>query len=244
MKAIILCAGYGTRLYPLTKNKAKALLPVGEKLIIDHILEKVSNIKEIDELIVTTNKKFYSSFKEWKKGHFLEDKISIFVNGSEGDHHVISALNDLAYLLEKRNFETDLLIIAGDNLFELDLRKFMDFAETNKGISIVCFEVKNKNEAKRFGVVEVKNNRIVGFEEKPEKPKTNLISSAIYFFPKDHVKLVKKVGKVADPKSNIGHLIIDLIKTENVYTFVSKGKFFDIGVLEDYKKANEVFREW
>jgi glucose-1-phosphate thymidylyltransferase len=241
MKCIILCAGYGTRLYPLTKNKAKPLLSIGDKLIIDHIIGEICKINSIDEIIITTNKRFAPDFEKWKKNLFLEKKVNLFVNHSEGVHQEVSPLHDLSDLLESRKIKDDFLVIAGDNLFELDLKDLIDFAKHHRGISIAAFKVKNKECAKRFGVLKIKNNQIINFEEKPSNPKTRIISSAIYFFPKDHIDLIKKIGKNANVKSNIGHLIIDLIKKEKVYTFVSKGRFFDIGVLEDYEKANKSF---
>jgi len=241
MKVVIFAAGYGTRLYPLTKNKAKPLLPIGKKLIIDYIIEKISEIKKVNKFFVTINKKFEKGFRDWRKGHFLEDKIKFFVNNSEGVHHEVSPLNDLASLLEKEKIDDDLIVIAGDNLFEFDFKNFIEFSKKHKGISIVVFKIKKKEDAKRFGVVELKGDKIGGFEEKPKNPKTRFISSAIYFFPKNHLKLIKKIGKSADPKTNIGHLIIDLFKTEDIFAYVSDGKFFDIGVIDDYKKANEIF---
>jgi glucose-1-phosphate thymidylyltransferase len=69
MKCIILAAGYATRLYPLTKNKPKPLLDVAGKPILEHILEKVSKVTDINEVFIVTNDRFYPCFIEWKKGY-------------------------------------------------------------------------------------------------------------------------------------------------------------------------------
>jgi len=236
MKAIILCAGYGTRLYPLTKNKAKPLLKIKGKTILDRILVKIPPIKEV---IVTTNRKFFPQFLKWREGK--EKIITIFANSSNNEKEVISVLHDVSDIIFLEKMNEDLLVIAGDNLTDVDFRKFIEFAREKKRICVVSFEVKTKEEAKRFGVIELHGDRVVGFEEKPKNPKTRIISSAIYYFPKSFLKTIAKISKSARKEDGIGHLFVELAKKKDVRTFVSKDRFFDIGVIEDYKKANKVW---
>lgn len=243
MKAIVLCAGYGTRLYPLTKTTAKPLLPIAGKPILDRIVDKLFSLSDVDEVFVTSNSKFACAFESWREGHAHKEKITLFVNDSHDVTEEISPLHDLSDLLLQGDIDDDLLIVAGDNLFSFSLKEFTSFAHAHKGISLVGFCVPHKRDARRFGVLEVEQDKIVGFEEKPEQPKTNLISSAIYFFPKDHAPLIGRVGKRAKASDNIGHLILELAKTEDVFCFISDKPFFDIGTLDDYKRANATWKD-
>ena len=166
MKTLILAAGYGTRLYPLTENTAKALLSLGEQTLIDVVIDKLC-ASGADDISVLSNQRFFNDFTDWSKTKDID--IELISDGSESPESMLGAIGDLNFFLNQTSFSGDLLIIGSDNLFSWQLNDFLAYAK-NKNASVVgVYDMKDKSlVAKRFGVVEKdKNDRIVTFEEKP-----------------------------------------------------------------------------
>src|SRR5690625_3855178 len=175
MKCIILAAGYATRLYPLTKNTAKPLLEVAGKPILKHILEKVERIDVIDDIYIVTNDKFYSDFVNWVNNNPSEKEITVINDQTTTNDNRLGAIADIQYVIQKEKLAEDVLVLAGDNLFDFELTDFVDFYHTTKADCITTHQLDDVEEIKRTGVVEVNDNKIVtSFEEKPEHPKSNL----------------------------------------------------------------------
>src|SRR3954465_15458368 len=133
MNALILAAGYATRLYPLTLNQAKPLLPVAGKPIIERVVEHLLPIADLETVYIVTNQKFAEQFIDWANGYgqrHPEAQLEILSDGSTTDADKLGAIGDIFFALEKRNlYGRDLLVIAGDNLFSEPLAKFADFAQ-------------------------------------------------------------------------------------------------------------------
>jgi len=242
MKAIILAAGYATRLYPLTINKPKALLPISGKPILNYIVEKIEKVKEIDEIFIVTNDKFYMNFVYWLAQNEKEfgKKIEILNDGTTSNEARLGGIGDLYFVIKEKNIEDDILVLACDNLFEDSLVDLIDFFKKKQAIINAVFELENKEEVRKFGVIEIdKEGKIIEFEEKPQEPKTNLISRAIYIFPKESLKNMGEYMKTEKPKDAPGFLIKDFCKKQEVYAFIFKGKWFDIGSKETYEKVKD-----
>ena len=243
MKAIILCAGYATRLYPLTLDKPKSLLEVSGKPILDYIVGKIEKIKEVDEIFVVANEKFYNHFEKWleeNKKYFVK-KINIINDQTETNETRLGGIGDLDFVIRKEKINDDLLVVLGDNLFDFDLISFSEFFKQNNGVCIGVYDLKNKGEAKQLGVLEIKNKKLISFEEKPQNPKTTIISTGIYFFPKEEITTIKNYMKTDKPKDGPGYLILDLLKSQKIHAFEFKGKWFDIGTKEVYEKIKNGF---
>src|SRR3989338_7938896 len=105
MKAIILCAGYATRLYPLTLNKPKPLLEVAGKPIIEHIIKKIEEVEEIDEIFIVTNAKFYKNFKEWSELFKSKKKIKVIDDKTKSNEDRLGSLGDVSFVIEKENIK-------------------------------------------------------------------------------------------------------------------------------------------
>lgn len=242
MKAIVLAAGYATRLYPLTLDKPKALLPIAGKPIINYIIEKMPS--EVDRVFIVSNDRFYLNFVWWleKLDSKIKDKIEIINDNTASNETRLGGVGDLDFVIQEKNLNDDLLIIAGDNLFDFSLQEFVDFFNKRGKAANALHEIEKIEDCKRFGVVEVDNEKIIGFEEKPSQPKTKLISYAVYLFPKSYIKKIGRYMKTDNPKDSPGNLIIYFSKIDEVYGFVTQGRFFDIGVIEDYEKANALWR--
>lgn len=242
MKAVILCAGYATRLYPLTLNKPKSLLPISGKPLLNYIIEKLSKAKEVDEIFLVTNEKFYPVFLEWLDNHreFFNTKIKIINDGTKTNETRLGGIGDLEFAIKKEKIHGDLLVILGDNLFDFDLISFFEFFKKTNEVSVGVYDLKNKEEVKQLGVLEIQNQKIISFEEKPQNPKTTIISTGIYLFPGKDLKKISDYMKTNKPEDGPGYLILDLLNSQDIHAFEFKGKWFDIGTKEIYEEVKNM----
>ena len=244
MKALILAAGYATRLYPLTKEYPKPLLKVGKRPIINYIVDKLEALDGIDEIIVVTNSKFMPQFKKWlgklhsKKHISLVDDLTKSLNDRRG------AIGDMNFAINKKRLKEDLIVMGGDNLFNTDLREFFSFVKGNLSPVIGAYNIKDIRQAKKYGVVKLgRKNRIVDFKEKPENPKSALIAMCLYYFPKNKLGLIKEYLKSKTDKYDATGFYIDwLRKKVTVYGFVFEGYWYDIGDHKFYREARQRFQ--
>ena len=190
MKAIILAAGYATRLYPLTINKPKALLTINEKPIINYIVEQINTIDVVDEIYVVTNHKFIDSFADWQNEIESRAKITVLDDGTTSEQDRKGAIGDIAFVIQKMNINDELLVVAGDNFFTYPLKNYYDFYK-QKDKDCVCVKVWNDEKTLRnFGIALLdQNNKVLDIEEKPENPKSNTVVFAMYLYQKDTIPL-------------------------------------------------------
>ena len=174
MKVILPVAGYATRLYPLTENQPKALLKLGPKLMVEHILDKLKSIEEIDQIFLVTNEKYYQNFVDWAN-NYNSPKIKVLNDGTTSNEDRLGAVGDVNFAIEKGNIDDDVIVIAGDNLFGLDMQRFINFSKEKDSSVFAAFDLKDPQKlAKKFGTVEIDENfKVIGFEEKPEHPKSS-----------------------------------------------------------------------
>jgi len=242
MKCIVLAAGYATRLYPLTKNTAKPLLKVGEKYILDHIIEKVERVDVIDEVFVITNDKFYADFAKWALGYTGGKSIKVMNDQTTTNDNRLGAIADIQYVIDQVNLDDDLLVLAGDNLFNFELTDFVEFYEHAGADCITAHKLDDIEEIKRTGVIELGDHHIVtSFEEKPKHPKSNLAVPPFYIYERETIPLIKRYLLEGENPDAPGNFIPWLIKHKNVYAYEFRGERFDIGTVESYEKVCEKF---
>ena len=244
MKALILAAGYATRLYPLTKEYPKPLLKLNKKPIIDYILENLEAIDEVDEIIVVTNSKFISHFRRWAKKQKIQKRLSLVDDLTRSLKDRLGAIGDMRFAIDKKCINDDLLVIGGDNLFDGSLRKFLTFSGTHKKNPVIgVYNIRNKEKAKHYGVIKLdKENRLIDFQEKPNKPNSTLVAMCLYYFPKNRLGLIKKYLNNKNQKFDATGLYIDwLRKQAPVYGFVFGGRWYDIGDHKFYNEAKQKF---
>ena len=242
MTLIILAAGYAVRLQPLTLDTSKSLLPIGNKKIIDRILEKVLKAKGISSIYIITNSKFFKPFGDWLKAFKHKEKISLVCDGTTTNENRLGAIKDLEFIIKEESIADDILVVAGDNLFEFDLNNFLRFAKKRDGVSIAVHDICSLELAKNFGVVKVdSDHRVVDFAEKPAEPQSTLISTGIYYFPKDKVAFINEYVKMQNKLDAPGHYIGWLSKRDKVYGFAFAEDWYDIGNMESYRKADEEY---
>lgn len=245
MKVLILAAGYGTRLYPLIKDTAKPLLPVADKPLINHVLDKVRDLNGLREVLVVTNNKFYSHFLNWAgKNNDFPVGIKIINDGTNSPDDRLGSVGDIDFVLRKYPVEDDLLVIGGDNLFDYGLEEYVEFArEKSPHVSIGLYDIGNTEEAKEFGVVEIDSGgHVISFEEKPASPRSSLIAMCFYYFPRESLNLFADYLGQSGKTDKAGDYIQWLSKVGQVYGFTFQGKWYDIGSIETYKKVQDEFK--
>lgn len=243
MKALILAAGYATRLYPLTKNLPKQLLQVGEKKMVEHIIHKIEEVEDIDEIIIVTNNKYHPQFLEWEKEFYSEKPITLINNGTNTNEERLGAVGDMHFAVNKQDIDDDLLIVGGDNLFEFSLMSIMNMFREKEAPVVAARDLGDPSRlAKKFGTIEIDDDmKIVGFEEKPEKPKSALASTCIYLYTKeDIIELEKLIGEGKKP-DNTGDFLRHILDKRHVYCYSFSEKWFDIGSPEELKEVNRIY---
>ena len=231
MKALILAAGYATRLYPLTREYPKSLLEVRGKPILDYIVDKLEAIDEVSEIIIVTNSKFIAKLRQWKKRVQAKKKLMLVDDLTRANADRLGAIGDVAFAINKQNIREDLLVVGGDNLFSGGLTRFLKFAGQKKpAATIGLYKLKELKDASRYGVVRLdRDDKVIHFEEKPKHPKSKLVAMCLYYIPAGRLSLIKdymKIGKKADATGNYIDWLKDRIDT---YGFVFHGYWYDIG---------------
>ena len=245
MKLIILAAGYATRLYPLTLNQPKPLLPVVGKPMLEHVLDNISTIDALDHAYVVTNAKFASHFERWAAGYQrpnLHFGFTIVNDHSTDDSNKLGAIGDLHLVMTKHQIDDDVIVVGGDNLFSSDLAEFGDYClEKNSPVTAV-YDVGDLEEIKKYNSIEIDaDGRILFFEEKPKVPKSTLTGIALYFYPKSSLPLIHQYIDEGNNPDQPGRLVQWLYPRVPFYTWKVPGLWFDIGSIETLEEANRVF---
>jgi len=245
MKAIILVAGYGTRLYPLTLDKPKALLTVGGMTILDRIFGKLASLESCDAAYVISNHKFAPHFTAWAKDAEYRQAVRVMDDGSVSDAGRLGAIGEIDFFLNETGVEDDMLVIFGDNLFEFAMDDFFKFI-SGKGNSldgaIALYDVSDIDLARRYGIVSLdKDRKIVDFQEKPANPKSTLASTGVYYLSKRCIGLLRGYLSSGLPKDPPGHFIKWLALNHNVYGFPFKDGWYDIGDKKSLGEADKVY---
>ena len=244
MKAVFLCAGYGTRLYPLTKEQPKALLSIAGEAILTHLLRKLEPITGLDEAILVSNDRFYQQFCDWKKAVKTKLAITVINDGTKKPDERLGAIQDLKLGLERGGANTDILVLASDNLFDSDLLSFAAFALKKKpGATVGVYDVQDKVLAQKYGLIKTDSSgKIAAFFEKPKNPPTTLASMGIYFLPLETLRHIDRYLETNRNPDAPGYYMSWLSKEIDLFAYRFSGIWFDIGDLDSYQKADHYFR--
>jgi glucose-1-phosphate thymidylyltransferase len=241
VKAIILAAGYATRLRPLTDSIAKPLLPVGGRPMLDWIWDKVREVPEIDDVHVVTNSRYAADFRSWTAGHA---GAIVHDDGTATNEDRLGAIGDIAFVLNGAAIDDDVIVIAGDNLFDFSLAEYVAFGRS-KGVAscVAVHDVGDREVAKRMGVVALdQDDRIVELVEKPADPPSTLISTATYLVHRAHVALIGQYLGDGNPPDPPGRFFAWLYEREPVYGYRFSGDWLDIGNPQELLEADNRLR--
>lgn len=242
MKNIIIAAGYATRLYPLTENFPKPLLKVGERNILERMLDDIDPLEEIDSHIIVTNHKFAPIFKEWLATVSYAKPIIVIDDGTESNETRLGAVRDLLLALEQCSIDDDIMVLAADNILEFSMRGFIDFFR-EKGTSVIMWhEEPELKKLQRTGVIDINADmKVLEMQEKPERPVSNRAVPPFYIYSRADLPLIRECldhGCGHDAPGNLAHYLAE-VSTLHAWP-MSAGRF-DIGSLDSYKEAQERF---
>jgi glucose-1-phosphate thymidylyltransferase len=244
MNVLILAAGYATRLYPLTLNKAKPLLAVGGKPIIEWLVDNLAGVPDLETIYVVTNDKFATDFQAWSQSYqkrHPEFKFKIVNDGSTNDDDKLGAIGDINFVVNQENLsQTSLLIAAGDNLFTNSLIDFVEYAR-NTDVTVAAYDVGDSEAIKKYGNVAVDADGIITrFEEKPQKPQGTLAAIALYYYPPAVLSLLRTYLAAGNNADQPGRFVQWLYTRKPVKTFQIKGRWLDIGSKETLENADKI----
>jgi glucose-1-phosphate thymidylyltransferase len=242
MKAIILAGGYAKRLVPFFGAPVpKALLPVGKRLLLTYIVEKVAELPEVDQLVVSTNMKFEKPFTEWLRGSSFPKPVKLLVEPTSSEDKKLGAVGGIDYAIKNAKISDDLMVIAGDNLFAFALPDFLKFYSSKKAPVVAVHDIADLEKARLYGVVKLgKSGKIDEFHEKPDSPPSTLISTACYIFPKSSLKLLNEYMSGGNHADRLGDFVRWLLGKTEVFAYAFQEEWFDIGDVDSLSRA----REW
>jgi glucose-1-phosphate thymidylyltransferase len=245
MKAILLAAGYATRLYPLTRTIAKPLLPVGGRPMVDWILDRVREVDEVDGVHVVTNSKFAPAFEAWAAGRPSAPTVAVHDDGTSSEEDRLGAIGDIRFVVDAARLDDDLLVIAGDNLFDFSLAEYVAYWRSKgRASAVAVHDVGSLELARKYGIVAVDDdNRLTGFVEKPDDPPSTLAATATYIYHRDHVPLLRAYLEADNPPDQPGNFIGWLHAHEPVYAYAFSGEWRDIGDRAQLLEADNRLRE-
>jgi len=242
VKAIILAAGYATRLRPLTDDVPKHLLPVGDRPMLDWVLDRVRQLEDVDAIHLATNSRFAPAFADWAKPH----GVHVHDDGTTSNEDRLGAVGDLRLVIEEAELGgEDLIVLAGDNLFELSLPRFVEWwrAKPRPASAVPLHDVGDLELATQYGIAETAaDGRIVRFVEKPSDPPSTLASTLIYLLPPEHTRLVRTYLDDGESPDNAGSFLGWLAAREPVYGYRFEGSWYDIGDHEQLLEADNRLR--
>jgi len=244
MNVLILAAGYATRLYPLTLNKAKPLLTVGGKPIIEWLVDNLAGVPDLETIYVVTNDKFAADFQAWSQQyqkHHPELKFKIVNDGSTSDDDKLGAIGDIDFVITQENLSgSSLLIAAGDNLFTDSLADFVAYAKGSEA-TIAVHDVGDAEAIKKYGNIAVSAEGVIThFEEKPKNPPGTLAAIALYYYSPAVLSLLRTYLAAGNNPDQPGRFVQWLYTRKPVKTFQIKGTWLDIGSKETLENADRI----
>ncbi|MBR5506653.1 MAG: nucleotidyltransferase family protein [Clostridia bacterium] len=241
MICLILAAGYATRLYPLTENFPKPLLKVGEKTILDHLTDDINSGGRVKEFVVVSNHKYAHHFEEWAKTKSY--KITVVDDGTSTNETRLGAVKDMKYAIDRLSLDDDMLIIAGDNVLDFSLNKFVEYSEEKNASCVMRYFEKEEKKLNKCGVLELENDDLIlNMEEKPEIPKSNWCCPPFYIYKKEDIARIDEAINDGCGVDAPGSLVSWICKKSNVYAFEMPGSRYDIGNLESYEKVQREYK--
>lgn len=240
MKCLILAAGYATRLYPLTENFPKPLLKVGDKTILDWLIDDIDTLGAVDEYVVISNHKFAEHFEAWAREK--SQRITVVDDGTSTNETRLGAVCDIQFAIDKLGLDDDMLVIAGDNVLDFSLTRFIEYAREKGASAIMRYYEPETKKLVKSGVVTIDEcDRVLKMTEKSPEPATNWCTPPFYYYTREAARLVKEGIKDGCGVDAPGSFIAYLCERMPVYAFLMPGRRYDIGNLESYEAVKKEY---
>ncbi len=236
MKAVVLAGGYATRLWPITRHRPKMFLPLGETTIVDRIYAELEADDRIETVYVSTNERFVADFD----AHLADsayDKPRLSIEKTRTEDEKFGVVGALEELIDREGIDDDLLVVAGDNLFEFEIGTFLDFFDRADAPTIAVSDVDSPERAASYGVVDLDDDRVVDFREKPAEPTGTCVSTGCYAFPRETLSLLSTYLEAENDPDEPGRFVEWLQSREPTYAYTFEGAWFDVGTRESYLDA-------
>ena len=241
MKCLILAAGYATRLYPLTENFPKPLLKVGEKTILDWLIDDIDGSGLVDEYVVISNHKFAHHFDAWAKEK--TQKITVLDDGTDSNETRLGAVKDIQFAIDTLKLDADMLVIAGDNVLDFSLTRFVAYAKQKETSCILRYYEPDGKRLLKSGVVTVdETDRVLKMTEKSPTPESNWCCPPFYYYTREDARLVAKGIEAGCGTDAPGSYIAWLCTQSAVRAMEMPGSRYDIGNLESYEQVQKTYR--
>lgn len=241
MKCLILAAGYATRLYPLTENFPKPLLTVGEKTILDWLIDDIETSGEVDEYVVISNHKYAEHFIKWAQDKTV--KITVVDDMTTSNETRLGAVKDIQFAIDKLKIDDDVFVIAGDNVLDFSLCKFIAYCKDKKTSAIMRYYEESRQKLQKCGVVKIdENDLILDMTEKPENPESHWCCPPFYFYLKKDVAQIQNAIDDGCGVDAPGSFVSWLCKKAPIHSMEMPGSRYDIGNLESYEKVGKEYK--
>lgn len=241
MKCLILAAGYATRLYPLTENFPKPLLEVGGKTILDWLIEDINTTGVVDEYVVISNHKFAHHFENWAAKK--QQKITVVDDGTESNETRLGAVKDIQFAMEELNIREDVLVMAGDNLLDFSMTKFIAYALEKKTSCIMRYYEPSHQKLLKSGVVTLdENQKVLEMTEKSPTPASNWCVPAFYYYTAADAARIPEGIAAGCGVDAPGSFVAWLCKLSPIHAMEMPGSRYDIGNLESYTRIREEYQ--
>ncbi|MEW6072300.1 MAG: sugar phosphate nucleotidyltransferase [Planctomycetota bacterium] len=244
MKAVVLAAGYATRLGALGDSGAKALLEVGGRPVLDHLVDRLRPLAGLAELVLVTNDRFHADFVRWAGARDRPFPVRLVNDGTRANAERRGGIADLALAVAEalRDGPTDLLVAAGDNLLGFDLAEFAAaFGRLGRPL-VLARRLPDAVPPRRHGeIVAGADGRILSFREKPDDPRSPLAAACVYAFPaavREHLAAYLAAGGDRDAP---GHFLAWLVARTPVHVHVAPAPIHDIGDPASLAAARQAF---
>ncbi len=241
MKCLILAAGYATRLYPLTENFPKPLLPLNGKAILDWIVDDIAETGLIDEFILISNHKYYVHFEKWAAEQPY--RVSLIDDGTMSNETRLGAVRDMDLAIRKLGIDDDLLVVAGDNLIDFSMESFIRYGLEKKTSCIMRYYEKERSVLQKCAVMSIdENSRVLSMVEKPAEPQTHWGCPPFYYYIREDLKYIAEGvegGCATDAPGSFAAWLSDRVP---VHAMEMPGNRYDIGDIESYESVKKTFK--
>lgn len=241
MNAIILAAGFGTRMGELTATVAKPMLPVGGKPVVERLADDLFATKQISRVCVITNGHYFEQFRKWadeyRGGEILLVNNKVLTNETR-----LGAIADMNMAVEHIGRDEPCLIMAGDNLFEFDFSEIIAAQKKLDSDVVAAYRQPDIEKLRKTGVASIDDeNRIVRFQEKPPEPESDIAIPCLYIFTPDTLKKIPDYLATGANPDAAGHFVKWMSERVAVRAHIFSERLHSIGDPTSYEKARKAF---